>query len=428
MADSKKIETLDDLAFDSHNANKGTATGQKLVAKSIEDYGAGRSIVADKHGTVIGGNKTLQAARDAGLDVEVIRTSGDKLIVHQREDLSLDDGDKARLLAYADNRSSELGLDWDAGVLTEDIGNGIDLSGLFDEKALDAIGVDIGDPDDPPEAQMDAAEALQEKWQVNDGDVWQIGEHRLMCGDCVKERTGNRYTSTYQGSFLKDDTSILMGEAKADMIHTDPPYNVAYGTTKNPRHKIREIENDNLSDSEWESFCKTLFGVFEIHAKGDIYMWGASGPDGMRMRLWLVEAGAHWSATIVWKKQQLVLSPAKYQRMYEPCFYGWFGKSSYCGDRKQTEVWCIDRPHSSKLHPTMKPIELCEMAIKNSSERGSIVLDTFLGSGSTMVAAEQLGRKCYGMEIEPKYCAVILERMTDMGLTPELVSNAREET
>jgi DNA modification methylase len=132
----------------------------------------------------------------------------------------------------------------------------------------------------------------------------------------------------------------------------------------------------------------------------------------MRQRLTLIELGAHWSATIIWKKQQLVLSPAKYQRIYEPCFYGWPDgvRSSYVGDRKQVELWEFERPRDSKLHPTMKPIPLCANAIANSSSKGDIVLDLFGGSGSTLIAADQTGRVCYMMELLPKYCDVIVKR------------------
>jgi len=133
----------------------------------------------------------------------------------------------------------------------------------------------------------------------------------------------------------------------------------------------------------------------------------------MRQRLIFCDSGIHWSATIVWKKQQLVLSPAKYQRKYEPCFYGWFEKSSYLGDRKQTEVWEIDRLHNSKLHPTMKPVELCSGGIINSSGNNNIVLDLFLGSGSTLIACEKTNRICYGMELDPKYVDVIIKRYED---------------
>jgi DNA modification methylase len=158
---------------------------------------------------------------------------------------------------------------------------------------------------------------------------------------------------------------------------------------------------------------------------GDIYMWGASGPDGMRMRLWLVEAGAHWSSTIIWKKDSLVLSPSNYQRMYEPAFYGWFKKSSFRADRKQVELWEIPRPKVSKEHPTMKPIELCATAITNSSKPSDLVLDFFLGSGSTMVAAHQIGRTCYGLELDPKYCQVIVNRLQKLDPTIKVTRNGQ---
>lgn len=195
------------------------------------------------------------------------------------------------------------------------------------------------------------------------------------------------------------------------MVFTDPPYNVKYGSSKNPRHKIPEIKNDSMNMESWINFCNDFMINLQSFNTGDIYMWGAPGPEGMRMRLLLIEMGCHWSATIIWKKNQLVLTLANYQRMYEPCFYGWFNKSSYNGDRKQVEVWEVDRPRDSKLHPTMKPIELCAKGIGNSSRRGDIVLDLFGGSGSTMVACEQLERKCYMMELDPKYCQVIIDRM-----------------
>jgi DNA modification methylase len=205
-----------------------------------------------------------------------------------------------------------------------------------------------------------------------------------------------------------------MDGKQSHMIFTDPPYNVDYGKSKNPRHKIREIENDSQAPEEWERFCNALFINFKKHNIGDIYMWGASGFDGMKMRMWLIELGCHWSATIVWKKQQLVLSPANYQRMYEPCFYGWFDKSSFAGNRKHTEVWEFDRPRISKLHPTMKPLELCEYGIRNSSKKNNIVLDFFLGSGSTLIACENSSRRCYGLELDPLYCDVIIKRWENL--------------
>jgi len=260
------------------------------------------------------------------------------------------------------------------------------LNELLSDIAGEQLTEGLTDPDEVPELPTEPT--------CKTGDLVLLGEHRLLCGDSMSDTA----------------VEILMGLDVADMVFTDPPYNVDYGVSKKPRHKIRSIENDKQTKEEWAEFCTTLALNIKQYSSGDVYVWGASAPDGMRQRLLFVELGFHWSATIIWKKQQLVLSPAKYQRMYEPCLYGWFDKSSFGDDRKQTEVWEIDRPLDSKLHPTMKPVELCERGIKNSSKHGDIVLDLFGGSGSTLIACEQTNRKCYMMEIDPHYCDVIIQR------------------
>jgi DNA modification methylase len=189
------------------------------------------------------------------------------------------------------------------------------------------------------------------------GDIFEIGEHRLLCGDSTDS----------------DQVAKLMKGSLSDMIFTDPPYNVDYGANKkHPSWKIRSIENDKQTPKEWQNFCKALFSNFKLFNKGDIYMWGASGPEGMLMRLWLIESGAHWSATIIWKKQQLVLSPAKYQRMYEPCFYGWFdnGTHKWYSDRKQESVW-IAKSKKEEGHTTPKPIEIITKALKTNTAKAA---------------------------------------------------------
>jgi DNA modification methylase len=248
------------------------------------------------------------------------------------------------------------------------------------------------------------------------GDIIILGNHRLMCGNAVDH---------------EDVVKIMQGD-KARMIFTDPPYNVNYGSTKSKGSSERNIwygatqenrnasmiiANDNLSQEDWVEFNKKLYANFGEFCDGDIYMWGASGPDGMIARRLLVEMGCHWSATIVWVKDSLVLSPANFHRQYEPAFYGWFGKSSFNqtmnggGDRAGlTDVWNVSRPKASKLHPTMKPVELCEKGIAYSSKEDDIVLDLFGGSGSTLIACEKIHRRCYMMEIEPHYCDVIIKR------------------
>jgi len=348
----------------------------KLIKESIQDLGFVDDIVVDENNVILSGHGRLKALKELGTkdgtEIDVIKISG----------WTQEQKDRYLLLS---NKSVEKG-GWDFEMLAQ-----IDKELLkqvgFESQELDKIFKDLNkDDDEVPE--------VPEKPTSKLGEIYQLGKHRLVCGDALK----------------RDDVEKLMNGVKANMVFTDPPYNVDYGVSKKQGNKIRKIKNDNLSADDWEIFCKSLYEIFRQYNKGDIYMWGASGPDGMKMRLWLTEIGCHWSATIIWKKQQLVLSPAKYQRMYEPCFYGWFDQSSYCGSRKETEVWEIDRPLNSKLHPTMKPVELCEKAITNSSKRGDIVLDVFGGSGSTLIACEQLDRKCYMMELDPRYTDVIISR------------------
>jgi DNA modification methylase len=294
------------------------------------------------------------------------------------------EADKDRLSALLQNITSD---NEKVNQLLEDIGR---------EYKVSTKKAEEDDYEPPAEIETD----------IQRGDIFQLGRHRVMCGD----------------STSREDVEKLMQGKKADMVFTDPPYNVDYGANKHhPSWKIRSIEGDKQTPAQWESFCKMVFEIIKYYTIGDIYLWGASGPEGMKMRLWLVEMGANWSATIIWVKDQMILSPAKYQRQYEPCFYGWFDKSSFCGDRTNKEVWFVDRPKSSKEHPTMKPIELCEIGIINSSQTGAIILDLFLGSGTTLIACEQLDRICFGMEISPQYCEVTCQRWE------KLTGNKREK-
>jgi len=354
---------------------------EKLL-KSIEEFDCVEPLVWNKRtGNLVGGHQRLK----------ILKARGDKSVEVSVVDL---DEPKEKALNLALNKISG---DWDLPAL-KDLLEELD-TGDFD---MDITGFDASEIEDlmtqfhvDGDDEEDEVPELPEEPETKVGDLLELGKHRVLCGDAV----------------VATDYEKLMAGVKADLLFTDPPYNVDYGSTKNPKHKIRSIANDSMSDSEWLDFNREWLGNVLINYNGgDVYIWGASGPDGMAQRLLLVQMGFHWSATIIWKKQQLVLSPAKYQRMYEPCFYGWHNKSTFVADRKQTEVWEVDRPHDSKEHPTMKPVLLVQMGIKNSSKVGGIVLDPFLGSGTTLIAAEKLGRVCYGMEIDPRYCDVIKKR------------------
>lgn len=342
----------------------------KKLVQSLKDFpemASVREIVVNKDMVILGGNMRFKAMLEAGWKETEVKVVDWPL-------------EKQKEFIIKDNIS---GGEWDWDIIANE----------WDAQQLDDWGVDLPSGFGEEETEEDEAPPVADVAISQLGEIYQLGRHRLMCGDSQT-----------------NDISTLMEDKSANMIFTDPPYNVDYGSSKNPRHKIRSIENDKQTDGDWADFNSHLAQTMAARCSGDVYIFGAPGPDGMRARLAYVDAGFHWSATIIWKKQQLVLSPAKYQRMYEPCFYGWFYKSSFNGSRTETEVWEIDRPMDSKDHPTMKPIALCAKGINNSSKKDDIVLDIFGGSGSTLIACQQLGRICYMMELDPKYVDVIRKR------------------
>jgi len=380
-----KLVPIDDLKPNPRNPNQHPERQITVLAYLIAEDGFRHAIVvSNQSGFIVSGHGRFLAAEKIGMptvpvdfqdydspEQEIAIMLSDNIIAELSE---FDDPMAGELLMELENANYDLALT----ALEED-----EISRILDEIT---IGTSREKEDVIPE--------LPVKPRSKAGDLWLLGKHRILCGDA---------TNT-------EDVEQLMNGKKANMTFTDPPYNVDYGVSKNPRHKIRKIHGDKQTGLGWNSFNQRLARIIREICKGDIYLWGASGPDGMKQRLYFVEMGLHWSATIIWKKQQLILSPAKYQRIYEPCLYGWFNKSSFIGGRKEIEVWEIDRPHDSKLHPTMKPVALCEIGIANSSRRLGIVWDGFLGSGSTLIACEILDRICYGMEIEPGYIDVTVKR------------------
>lgn len=231
------------------------------------------------------------------------------------------------------------------------------------------------------------------KPRVKRGEIWQLGEHRLMCGDSTN----------------KDDVANLMNGCKADMVFTDPPYNINYENIKHRKFKVRKIENDNMDKSSFIEFCNKFINNIKIFCKGCVYMCAGQGEDG---RLMFVEADKllHNSTTIIWNKDQFTLGRGKYQNKYEPIWFGWVESGiDFTDNRTITNVWDIKRPKKSDLHPTMKPIELIATALTHNPGSESC-LDLFGGSGSTLIACEQLNRKCYMMELTEHYCDVIINR------------------
>ena len=340
---------------------------------------------------VIGGHQRLLAARRLGIkQVPVIFV-----------DLTQD---QARLLNVALNKISG---EWDEELLGRMLSDlhavadlDLTLTG-FDEDELDKLlkSLDIREKRETREAfDVEAAlEAARVATRAKRGELWAMGDHRLLVGDATDS----------------GDVSRLLGDTRPAMCFTDPPYNVALGDHGGQQRgsKKRRIQNDAMAPEQWDAFIRAWSKNLVENVDGAIYCC-MSTKEWASVSRALAETGAHWSDTIIWKKDRFVMGRADYQRQYEPIWFGWRegAKHHWCGDRDQGDVWEIDRPTDSEAHPTMKPLLLVERAINNSSQTGDVILDLFLGSGTTLIAAERTGRTCYGMELDPHYGSVVLAR------------------
>jgi DNA modification methylase len=272
---------------------------------------------------------------------------------------------------------------------------------------------------DPP-AQVDKASELRAKWRTERGQTWQIGPHRLVCGDCREKADVGR---------LWPD-----GGPKLRLVWTDPPYGVDYAAkntflNRSDRgNRIQTpIENDKLTAGETGIMFKQALQVARQFAEpgAACYATVPAGPLLVHFIQAFAAAGYTYRAQLTWVKHHFVIGMADYHHRFEPILYGWLPDAShyFVDDRTQDDVFEFDRPHVSEFHPTTKPVELIARMIRNSSREGEVVYDPFCGSGSTLLAAHQLGRVGYGVEISPEYCAVTLERLTELGLQPELLAS-----
>jgi DNA modification methylase len=369
------------------NARTHTEEQVAQVAASIVEFGWTNPILVGADGVIIAGHARLLAARKLGMtEVPVIVL--DHLSETQR-----------RALVLADNRLA-LSAGWDEEMLRVELaalgedGFKLDLVGFTDEE-IESL---LRDPEQVVEGSTDedAVPETPETAVTVPGDIWLLGEHRLLCGDATQ---------------MADVEKVLAG-GLADMAFLDPPYNVNYGATMKDklRGKKRKIANDNLGDG-FEQFlrdsCTNLLAV----TKGAIYICMSSSEIHTLQRVFR-EAGGHWSTFIVWAKNTFTMGRSDYQRQYEPILYGWKEGTDHfwCGARDQGDVWFIKKPHVNDLHPMMKPVELVERAIRNSSKSRDTVLDPFGGSGTTLIACERSGRQARLIELEPKYIDVIIRR------------------
>jgi len=360
------------------------------IAASIVEFGFTNPILAGSDGVIVAGHGRLAAAQKLGLDTVPVVVL-DHLTPTQR-----------RALIIADNRIAE-NAGWDDAMLRIELqslqedGFNLDITG-FDADALAEImageetTVD-GQTDD------DAVPEVPVKPISRPGDVWELGNHRLLCGDATDP-------FSYEA---------LMADVQADMVFTDPPYNVDYANSAKDkmRGKDRPILNDNLGDGFYDFLLAALTPMLARCAGGTYIAMSSGELDTLQQAF--RAAGGKWSTFIIWAKNTFTLGRADYQRQYEPILYGWpEGQNRHwCGDRDQGDVWNIKKPQKNDLHPTMKPVELVERAIRNSSRPGDIVLDPFGGSGTTLIAAEKSGRIGWLIELDPKYVDVIVRRWQD---------------
>ena len=379
------VET-DRLVPDANNARTHDSGQVGKIRSSLREFGFVNPIIVDRDLNVIAGHGRLEAAKAEGME-RVPCAYADDLTEAQR---------KAYILA--DNRMA-LDAGWDEEMLRveiealEEMAYDLSLTG-FDPTELDEL-LGAGDGDADGDDGFDLSEALERASFVERGDLWTVGRHRLMCGDATSA----------------DDVATLMGGLRANLVVTDPPYGVSYrggsGLT---------IENDSL---EGEEFYQFLYDAFTAMAAvmepgGAAYVFHAD-TEGLTFRRAFADAGFHLSGCCVWVKDSLVLGRSDYQWQHEPVLYGFLrnGTHSWYSDRRQTTVWNFDKPKRNADHPTSKPLDLLAYPIRNSSQENGVVLDTFGGSGSTMMACERTGRICHMMELDPKYVSVILRRYVE---------------
>ena len=437
---TKKLTKLADLTPDGENFNKHTQYGQKLLEDSLRKFGAGRSVLVDKDGNIIAGNGVVETAAGIGMDdVVVVQTDGTKLVVVQRTDLELDTPE-GRELALADNMTALKGIDLDLDKVRESLGDDLAKAwGMEIPEPQRTATEDDFDPDKPVETVC------------KKGDIWKLGKHRLMCGD-----------STDAGS-----VALLMDGEKADMCFTDPPYGVSIGDKNKTLNAVqpverieRNIENDTLPSEELYKVLVAAMTNVRENCKDDAsyYVTSPQGGELGLMMMMMKDAGLYVRHMLIWVKNVATFSMGRldYDYRHEPIFYTWTKSHHFYGkaknsvieddldvdkmkkddlvrlvkdlmDKTPSSIIRENKPIKNDLHPTMKPVSLVGKLMNNNSREGDNVIDLFGGSGTTLIAAEQLNRKCFMMELDPHYCDVIIARWEKLtGNKAERISNGND--
>jgi len=389
LADKIEQWPTDKLVPYARNARTHSDAQVAQIAASIAEFGFTNPILAGSDGVIVAGHGRLAAAQKLRISTVPVVVL-DHLTPTQR-----------RALVIADNRIAE-NAGWDDAMLQ------VELAALQDDNFdLSLTGFDADALADLLAGEETSTEGQTDEDSVPDagpsitrpGDVWLCGNHRVICGDSTD-------ASTYD--------ALMAGEL-ADMVFTDPPYNVDYANTAKDKMRgtDRPILNDNLG-AGFHDFLLAALTPTLAHCRGGIYVAMSSSELDVLQSAFRT-AGGKWSTFIIWAKHTFTLGHADYQRQFEPILYGWpaEGTRHWCGARDQGDVWNIKKPHKNDLHPTMKPVELVERALRNSSRPGDIVLDSFGGSGTTMIASEKSDRKARLIELDPKYVDVIVRRWQD---------------
>ena len=380
-----QLVSLDKLVPYVNNARTHSPEQIGKLRSSLREFGFINPIIIDRDFGIIAGHGRVLAAREEGIK-EVPCVFVDHLTEAQK---------KAYIIA--DNRMA-LDAGWDEELLRVEIealqAEAFDLSltGFASDEIADLLG---GDDEEVKDDDYDLTEALEKAAFVEKGDVWVVGKHRLYCGDATNP----------------DDVAKLMDGHRANLIVTDPPYGVSFKSKSG-----LTIQNDSMKDEEFYTFLRKAFDNMVAHMEsgGSAYVFHAD-TEGLTFRRAFVDAGFHLAGVCIWAKNSLVLGRSDYQWQHEPVLYGFLqnGKHRWYSDRKQTTIWNFDKPKRNANHPTSKPLDLLAYPISNSSQENAIVLDTFGGSGSTLMACEAANRICYTMELDEKYASVILRRYVD---------------
>lgn len=369
-----------------NNARTHSAGQVTKLRSSLREFGFINPVIIDRDFGIIAGHGRVLAAKEEGI-YEVPCVFVDYLTEAQK---------KAYILA--DNRMA-MDAGWDEELLRIEIESlqgadfDVSMTGFSEDEIADLFAGE--DSKDVKDDDFDLSTALEKAAFVERGDIWTVGRHRLMCGDATSA----------------DDVSALMDGKKANLIVTDPPYGVSFKSSDG-----LTIQNDSMKDGEFYTFLYNSFQnmVAHLESGGSAYVFHAD-TEGLNFRKAFVEAGFHLAGVCIWVKNSLVLGRSDYQWQHEPVLYGFLknGKHRWYSDRKQTTIWNYDKPKRNKNHPTSKPLDLLGYPICNSSQENAIVLDTFGGSGSTMMACEQTNRICFMMELDEKYASVILRRYVE---------------